>query len=219
MCNHFLTHAGSKVQGGELRGKTWADYHNTCSVIVERVGRDRRVEDLGPADFRDLRVELSKTYGPHRVGKIVTVARMVFRHAFDVEMIDLAVRFGDKFKKPDKVLYRRSNRNSGRRLYTGDDLCRLIQACDKNHQLRAMILLAVNGGLGQTDCGSLRITGCNLDHETPHLDYPRIKTEIERVVPLWPETVPAIRKAIEHRHRPRPGVHQKRWSSLGTRLY
>ena len=45
-------------------------------------------------------------------------------------------------------------------------------------QLRAMIYLGLNAGLGNTDCGSLRIG--NLDLKKGWLNFPRPKTGIPR---------------------------------------
>jgi integrase len=60
--------------------------------------------------------------------------------------------------------------------------------------LRAMILLGINSGLGNTDIGNLPAS-C-IDLERGWLDYARVKTGVERRCPLWPETVEAIRAAI-----------------------
>jgi integrase len=64
-----------------------------------------------------------------------------------------------------------------------------------------MILLGINGGLGNTDCGRLPLHALDLDAAV--IDYPRPKTGIPRRVPLWPETVEAIRAAIEQRPDPK----------------
>jgi integrase len=78
---------------------------------------------------------------------------------------------------------------------TGPDLVRPDVA------LRAMILLGVNLGFGNTDCAELTYTGLNLD--TGWLDFPRVKTGIARRCPLWPETVAAIRAATTARPKPK----------------
>jgi integrase len=66
--------------------------------------------------------------------------------------------------------------------------------------MKAMVLLAINGGLGNTDLGMLPIRAIDID--TGWLDYPRAKTAMPRRVPLWPETREAIRSVIEHRPSP-----------------
>jgi len=63
--------------------------------------------------------------------------------------------------------------------------------------LRAMILLGVNCGCGQTDIANLPQTSIDLD--AGWIDYPRPKTGIDRRMPLWPETITAVREAIATR--------------------
>jgi integrase len=60
-----------------------------------------------------------------------------------------------------------------------------------------MILLGVNCGFGNTDCGTLPLSALNL--ATGWIDFPRPKTGISRRCCLWPETVAAIRDALASR--------------------
>ena len=46
-----------------------------------------------------------------------------------------------------------------------------------------------------------------LDLKAGWLDYPRPKTAVLRRCPLWPETVAAVREAIEQRPRPKSHDH------------
>ena len=81
----------------------------------------------------------------------------------------------------------------GVKMFTADEVRRLLDAAGP--QLRAMIFLAVNAGMGNTDRGRLPLSAVNLD--TAWLDYPRPKTGMPRRCWLWPETVQAIREAID----------------------
>jgi integrase len=67
--------------------------------------------------------------------------------------------------------------------------------------MRAMILLGLNCGYGNSDCGKLKID--NLDLEGGWVNYPRPKTGIDRRCPLWPETVQAIKEALAERPEPK----------------
>ena len=60
--------------------------------------------------------------------------------------------------------------------------------------LRACILLGINAGFGNTDCGSL--TDAVVDPRTAWIDFPRPKSGVERRFPLWPETAAAIQEAM-----------------------
>jgi integrase len=64
-----------------------------------------------------------------------------------------------------------------------------------------MILLGINCGFGNADCGTLPLSAVDLDGAV--IDYPRPKTGIPRRCPLWPETVQAFRDALAGRPEPR----------------
>jgi integrase len=67
--------------------------------------------------------------------------------------------------------------------------------------LRAMILLGINCGFGNSDCGNLPLSALVLDKGWAN--FPRPKTGIERRCPLWPETVTALRESLAKRSAPK----------------
>lgn len=67
--------------------------------------------------------------------------------------------------------------------------------------MRAMVYLGLNAGFGNTDVALLPITA--VDFGSGFITFPRPKTEIQRRVPMWPETVLALRAAIDCRPEPR----------------
>ena len=67
-------------------------------------------------------------------------------------------------------------------------------------QLRAMILLGVNCGFGNADCGTLPQAA--LDLVGGWVNYHRPKTGITRRCPLWLETVEALRAVLKVRREP-----------------
>ncbi len=69
--------------------------------------------------------------------------------------------------------------------------------------MRAMVLLGVNCALGNTDLALLPITAVDLTGGW--LDYARAKTAIARRIPLWPETVAAIKAVLAVRRTPKSG--------------
>lgn len=64
--------------------------------------------------------------------------------------------------------------------------------------LEAMLLLGVNGGQGNEDVCTLPISA--LDLKNGWLDFHRGKTGIPRRIPLWPETIDALREVIGDRN-------------------
>jgi integrase len=82
-------------------------------------------------------------------------------------------------------------------MFESGEIGAILAAADQ--PLKAMILLGINCGFGNTDCGTLPVSAMNLD--AGWITYPRPKTAVERRCPLWPETVKAIKTATKCRPR------------------
>jgi len=109
------------------------------------------------------------------------------------------VRYGQEFKRPSRKVVRIDRARKGPKLFTADEIRRLLASAGIS--MRAMILLGINCGFGNADCGHLPLSAVDL--ETCLIDFPRPKTGIPRRCPLWHETVQAIREATEHRPEPK----------------
>jgi integrase len=188
---------------GELSPRTWTAYKEACDEVIACFGKRRLVADLASEDFDALRDQMAKRWGPVRLGNAVQFVRSLFKYAYDSGLIDRPIRFGPLFKKPSKKTLRIHRAKSGAKLFTAEEVRRLIDAAGQ--PLRAMILLGVNCGFGNADCGRLTLSA--LDLERGWIDYPRPKTGIPRRCPLWPETVEAIREAIARRPEPKDPRH------------
>jgi integrase len=198
LCNRFLTAKTRKVEAGELGKSSVTDYKIVTDLIVGTFGGGRRVEDLAADDFAALRGKMVRRWGPVRLANSVTRAKSVFKFGTDNGLIEKAVRYGSEFNKPSMAVLRRHRATGGERMLEPEQLRKIIDAAPV--PLRAMILLGLNGGLGNFDCASLPMSALNL--ETGWLVYPRPKTGIVRRVPLWPETVETIRAALAERPTP-----------------
>jgi len=192
LVNDFLTFKKRRVDAGELSPRTFADYHQICGLLVKGLGPDRRVDDLKPADFESLRNQWSRVWGKVRLSNEINKAKIAFRFAFDQRYIDKPVFFGQSFDRPAAKTIRKARREAGPRLFTPGEVQQILTAADP--QIRAMVLLGVNCGFGNSDCANLPKSA--LDLSARWVDYPRPKTEIARRCPLWPETVKALRDAI-----------------------
>lgn len=202
-CNAFLTAKEARVASGELSKRSFGDYHGTAKTVAECFGRDTPAAAITPADFQRLRTLLAKRYGPTRLGNEITRTKMIFTYAFEAGLLESSLRFGPDFKPPGKLTRRKqrlaAKKEHGQRAFEPEQLKAILGAAKQ--PMKAMILLAINGGMGNHDVGSL--TFGDLDLERGWIDFPRPKTGIERRFPLWPETVAAIREAIEARPRPK----------------
>jgi integrase len=200
VANDFLNAKQALVDTGELSPRTWADYKQVCDMVISHLGKSRLAEDVGPDDFAALRKKVAKKWGPQRLGsKLIQYTRCLFKHAVDAGLIDRAIRFGPGFKRPSKKVLRLNRAEAGPKMFTAEEVRRLIDAAGPS--MRAMILLGINCGFGNADCGELPLSAVDLDAAI--IDFPRPKTGIPRRCPLWPETVAALRDALAKRPEPK----------------
>jgi integrase len=200
LCNHFLNSKRHLVDTCELTRRTFDDYQQVTDRIIEAFGRERLVEDLRPEDFEQLRARLAKKgWGPVTLANFIQRARVVFKYASDNDHISRQVRYGQGFKRPSQKVMRRTRNAKGPRMFEARELVKVLALAPM--PLEAMVLLGINCGFGNSDCGKLPL--CALDLERGWVSFPRPKTEVVRRCPLWPETVEALREAIAKRPAPR----------------
>src|SRR5262249_27572466 len=149
-------------------------------------------EDLDADDFAALRNGLAKRYGPHRLGTTIQCVRCLFKYAFDAGLILAPIRFGPGFKRPTTKTLRLHRAKQGPKLFTEEEVRPRLDAAGEPP--KAMLLLALNAGFGNSDVGNLPLAPLDLDKGW--VDYPRPKTGIPRRCPLWSETIQALKGAI-----------------------
>jgi integrase len=201
--NAFLNAKQALVDVGELAPRTWVEYKSIADELVAHLGKRRLVSDLDPSDFASLRNKLARKWGPYRLKKAVQYVRSIFKYSFDAGLIDRPVRCGPDFQGPSMKTLRLHRARQGPKLFTSEEVRRLVGAAGR--VLKAMILLGINCGFGNTDCGNMPLAA--LDLETGWVEYPRPKTGIPRRCPLWPETVQALKDAQAQRPTPRSAEH------------
>jgi len=199
LANRFLSAKKSLADTGDLSRRTWSDYFTTCKDLVDVFGKNRPIADLTTVDFEELRTSYAKRFGPVALGIAIQRTRTVFKFAWDEGLIPAPVRFGSTFKKPSRKMVRTAKNEAGSKVIEAVDLAKLIDAAGV--PLKAMVLLGVNCGFGQSDVAGLPTAALDLDRGW--IDFPRIKTAVHRRLPLWPETVEALRAAIADRPDPK----------------
>jgi integrase len=219
LCNLFLESKRNKMATGELTELSYRDYYGSCKYLIDHFGADRRVDDLRPVDFEAFRTKLSagKNGKPRNVttlGNEINRCRVILKYASDQRLISAPVHFGQSFDRPSNKARRKARNEAKPRMFTRGELLTILAALDgkpvhvdgkdvkdkADVQLKAMTLLGLNAGLGVTDCANLKES--HIDLKTGWLDYPRVKTETPRRVPLWPETVEALKTVLANRKPP-----------------
>ncbi len=198
IANHFLNAKRRLLENGELSPRSFADYLRTANRIVMQFDKGRVAVDLRPDDFAKFRRTLSKTLGPTAIGNEIQRTRTIFKWAFDAEMLDRPVRYGPDFKKPSRRVMRQTRHANGERMFEAAEILAILD--NASTQLKAMTLLGINCGFGQSDIGSLPISA--LDLKRGWITFPRPKTGVPRRIPLWPETIAALRDVLAKRKPP-----------------
>lgn len=200
LVNLFLDAKLAQLRSGELSGRMYDDYKRVCVILKRILGANRAVSTLKPADFAPVRAALAP--GKTRRANEITWIRTVFKWGYESDFIEVPVKFGPDFKRPKARDMRKMKNQRGRqRLYNPAQVRKLVKNAPP--ALKAMILLAINAGFGNTDCGSLAMEDVDLDRGV--LDNVRHKTGFFRTAPLWLETVKAIRAWLKVRPDPAPG--------------
>jgi integrase len=188
LVNTFLTARRERVDSGELTASMWGEYYHMGDQVLATLGRDHVVADLRPDDFGRLRAAAAKRLGPAALHKFVTMARTLFTFAYKSELVDVPVRYGDRFDKPPKRVMRLNRALRASKLIEAADVWKLLSVADP--QFKTMLLLALNVGFGQMDCSALERRA--LEGRPGWINSPRRKSGIGRYAPLWPETIEAL---------------------------
>jgi integrase len=187
--NAFLSAKQKAVDTGELSQRMWDEYHDSAERLVGHFGKDRPVDDLTAEDFTDYRAKIAKGVGMLTLGKRVQNVRSLFKYAYEADLIDRPVKFGPDFKKPSATAVRREKHTKPSKDFTAAEVRSLIDAAPE--PLRTMVLLGINCGFGNHDIGTLPWS--TLDLKDGWIEYPRPKTAVPRRIPLWKETVAALK--------------------------
>lgn len=192
----FLEAKDDLVKSGELRPSTYSNYASTAGIILNAFGKSRAIDSLGPTDFQELRRVLASRYKSlDRLSREITQVRMLFKFAYESQLINKPVRFGPNFQQPKARDKRLARTQTGPKLFEPHELHALI--ANSKQPMEAMIWLGINCGFGNHDCGLLEFTDLELDAGWHNLI--RNKTAVPRRCKLWPETVASILDAIEKR--------------------
>lgn len=196
--DRFLTDKRMMVQAGELTERSWLDYERSAKMVAEIFGRHRLVATLRPDDFNDLRAELIRRgLGVNTVANEITRVRVLFNYAGPNRLgwLSAPVAFGPLFRRPSAKTIRVAKSKAAPKMIPAGVIHAAIDAA--RPQLKAMILMGINAGLGNSDCANLRLSHFSPDGRW--LVFPRGKTGMYRQARLWRITREAVVEAIESR--------------------
>lgn len=153
---------------------------------------------LRPDDFESFRTSLANDCGVVTLKSKINRCRVILKFAHDNRLIDVPVAFGKAFDRPSDKTLRKARNEAGPRMFESCEIRAMLDNADT--VLKAMILLGINCGFGNTDVASLPQP--SVDLESRWCEFPRSKTEVNRRISLWPETTAALRNALAVRPEP-----------------
>lgn len=203
LASRFILAKWERVKTGELSARMYDDYRRTARKLMEALGEKTLIAAITPSDFTRLQTKLGPSAA--RRANETTWVRTIFKWGGESELISRTVRFGPDFRRPKaKDIRRAKNKKSRKRLYAPEEVYWLV--INAPPDMKAMILLAINGGMGNTDLSALALE--DLDLSKGLIDNVRNKTGVVRTVPLWPETVTALKEWFAVRPTPKPDARK-----------
>lgn len=198
LVNHFLTAKQRRLDAGDMGLRSFSDYHATAGRVVEFLGKHRELDGLTQDDFARLWSHLALARGPVALGNEIGRVRSIFKHGYEAGLLDRPMRYGPEFRKPSKRTVRLARRAKGERMFEAEEIHAMLNVA--GIQIRAMIYLAANAGMGNSDVAMLTRSVVNL--KTGIVEFPRPKTGVARRAVLWPETIAALRALAKVRPKP-----------------
>jgi integrase len=204
LCDQYLDSKRARIASGELKERTWNEYRALLRLVADTLGRKRAADDILPAEWESLRAEFAKRWGAARLSNAVMSVRGTWRWGWQNSLLSSPMRFGSGFGRAPAKVIRSARSAAGSRMFEPEQLRNILQVADPN--FRCMLLLGINAGLGNTDLAYLPVDAINATNGW--LNYPRRKTGVARRVPLWPQTLEAVREVLAQRPTPRRGCEK-----------
>ncbi len=205
LCLKYLKAKDSKVAAGDLTRAYWLDQKKICERLCDFFGDERLVDELGPEEFLGFWDTLQKGKrnpekfnSPIRIQTEIVRVKSIMKFAVENHLVEGPIRYGSEFKGPDQRKVKGYKNKRAKKFFEAEEIRALLVAADPT--MRVAILLGINAAVGNLDIANLQKS--HVDFKRKRLVYPRGKTEVKRVTPLWDETIDAIKVAIEKRPKP-----------------
>jgi integrase len=193
LANEFLKYKEQRRASGNLKPGTFVECHRHCERFVNFFGGGREVASIDRRDLEGFRAFLGDGVNAITLNNRVGGARSILKFAYEQELVDSPIRFGVAIKRPERRLLRLAKAQAGRKHFHADEIRRILAVAPT--ALKAMVLLGINCAVGNTDIGEMPTSAIEFEHGV--MDFPRVKTGVQRRCPVWPETLDAIQASIE----------------------
>ena len=108
LANTFLAAKEPKREAGSIEAATFVEYHRDCELMVSHFGRDRSVASITRKDLGAFRELLGRGVNATTLNNRTGNARSIVKFAYEDELIEKPVRFGEAFRRPERRILRRA---------------------------------------------------------------------------------------------------------------
>jgi integrase len=183
LCTLYLHYQQSKVKANGLSAKHHNDQINSLKKFTSFLGHDRKIKNISTLDLQRYKTKLQSDYrSVCRLNLYLSIMKAMSHWARKNDILENIPNI-DAISRGKAICQERFTFNS-------KQINKLLSVADK--KMRAMIWLGLNCGLGCTNCTQLKWK--DLDFANNRVRLPRNKTGIPRNLPLWPETIQALRR-------------------------
>jgi hypothetical protein len=172
-------------EAARLHRDTIRDYEDVMLIAMRAASADRAVASL------DMTAADALTRAVAHLGTARRLKYVVYLRGFIAWCARQGIACGwtrETFRPPKKSERRRDRASRRKPVYTHNEIRRLLRHA--SDRMRAVILLAVNCAMGPDELTKLT----DRDVRGGVIDKPRQKTGVDRLVPLWPETIASLPK-------------------------
>jgi integrase len=182
LCDMYLKYQFSKVQADAITARHYNDQISSLNKLMTFLGQSRRIKGITTLDLQNYKRKLQKQYrSGHRLNLHISNLKTLFHWARKNDILEHIPNIDAVSRS--KIIHKQ------RTIFTHDEVNKLLAIADT--QMKAMIWLGLNCGFGCTDCSELQWK--HLDLVNGRVVLPRRKTGIQRDLPLWPETIEALK--------------------------
>jgi len=183
LCDLYLRYQNSRVLVGDITAKHYNDLNYSLGKFMSFLGQGCRIENISTLDLQNYKRKLQSSYpSVDRQNLHIGLMKAMFHWARKNDVLESIPNI-DAISK-DRVVHKEKytfNKKQIRKLLSTADV-----------KMKAMIWLGLNCGFGCTDCS--RLQWKDIDFKNNRVNLARNKTKIGRNLPLWPETIQALRE-------------------------
>ena len=183
LCDPYLDYQNSRVLVGAITAKHYNDLIDSLGKFMAFLGQGCRIESISTLDLQNYKRKLQSAYASvDRQNLHIGLMKAMFHWARKNDVLESIPNI-DAISK-DRIVHKE--------MYTFNpqQIKKLLSTPDV--KMKAMIWLGLNCGFGCTDCS--RLQWKDLDFKNNRVKLARKKTGVRRNLPLWPETIQALKE-------------------------